>query len=113
MNRSISGRIMACWTLSSLRTTTAPLDHPENRRLFFFQGTPAPCALQPAPTTPAAFFFTASGCLLCPAINLIAFHFPRPGRFGLAGDDPWAQWLGHPLRVIRVQPSLLGDLGIR
>ncbi len=33
-----------------------PLDHPENRRLFFFQGTPAPRSLQPAPTTPAAFF---------------------------------------------------------
>jgi len=47
----------------------APLDHPENRRFFFFQGTPAPRALQPAPPTPAAFFFTASGCPLCPAIT--------------------------------------------
>ena len=48
-----------------------------------------------------------------PHINLIAFHFPRQGRFGLAGDDPLAQLLGHPLHVIRVQPQLLGDLGIR
>jgi len=45
----------------------APLDHPNNRGLFFFQGSSAPRALQSAPTTPAAFFFTASGCPLCPA----------------------------------------------
>lgn len=39
----------------------APLDHPENRRLFLLQSSPTPRAFQPAPTSPAAFFFTASG----------------------------------------------------
>ncbi len=46
---------------------SAPLDHPENRWLLFLQGSPTPRALQAAPTTPAAFFFTSSGCPLCPA----------------------------------------------
>ena len=39
----------------------APLDHAENRWFLLLQGAPAPRALQPAPTPPATFFFTASG----------------------------------------------------
>lgn len=46
---------------------SAPLDHPENRWLLLLQGSPAPRALQAAPTISAAFFFTAPGRPLCPA----------------------------------------------
>ena len=43
---------------------------------------------------------------------LIAFHLARQSRFRLASHDPVPQWLGHPLRVVRVQAQLLGNLGI-
>ena len=39
----------------------APLDHPENRRLFAFQGAAPACPLQPAPPAPTTLFLTASG----------------------------------------------------
>ena len=45
----------------------AALNHAENRRLFLLQGASTPCPLQPATPPAAAFFFTASGCPLCPA----------------------------------------------
>ena len=46
-------------------------------------------------------------------VDFVALHFPDQDRFGLAGDDPVPQLLGHALNVIRVQPQLLGNLGIR
>lgn len=46
-------------------------------------------------------------------IDLVAFYFPHQGGFGLAGDDALTQWLGHLLHIVRIQPQLLGDLGIR
>ena len=46
-------------------------------------------------------------------VDFVALHVPDPDRFGLAGDDPVPQLLGHALNVIRVQPQRLGNLGIR
>ena len=46
-------------------------------------------------------------------VDFVALHFPDQDRFGLASDDPVPQLLGHALNVIRVQPQLLGNLGIR
>ena len=115
MNRSISGRIVTCRTFSSIWITTAPrpLDHPENRRLFAVQGAAPACPFSRR-RRPRRPFFTASGCP-CDRydVDFVALHFPDQDRFGLAGDDPVLQLLGHALNVIRVQPQRLGNLGIR
>jgi hypothetical protein len=48
---------------------TAALNHAEDRRLFLFQGATARQALQAAPTPQAAFFATAAGWPLWPAVT--------------------------------------------
>jgi len=46
-------------------------------------------------------------------IDLIAFHVaPRDG-FDLASNDTLAEWLGHPLDIVRVQRQPLGNLCVR
>ena len=46
---------------------TVPLDHPEHGRFLFLKSAPSPGAFQPAAASSSSFFFTASGCPLCPA----------------------------------------------
>lgn len=43
------------------------LDDAKNGRLFFLQRAAASCPFQPISASFAAFFFTSSGCPLCPA----------------------------------------------
>jgi hypothetical protein len=115
MNRSISGRIVACRTFSSIRTTTAP-----PRWIipkiggFSFSKVPRPRAPFRQRRRPRRLFFHCVWPPFMPGhhIDLVAFHFPGQDRVGLAGDDPLAQLLGHPLHVIHVQSQLLGNLGI-
>lgn len=45
-------------------------------------------------------------------IHFATFHLSRQARFWLVTDDSVPKLFAHPLGVVRVQPQLLGNLGI-
>src|SRR6266576_6192457 len=57
---------------------TGALDHAEDRRLLLGQRPAAPLPLQPTAASLASFFFTASGCPLCPATTETSSHSTSP-----------------------------------
>ena len=90
------------------------LDHPEDRGVSFFR-VPRPRAPFKRRRRPRRLFFDGfrMSFMTRHHVYLVAFHLTRQARFRLAGDDPCAQLLGHPLHVVRIQAQFLGNLGIR
>ena len=107
--------MVACWTLSSIRTTTAPprwiIPKMGGFSVSRVPRPRAPFSRRRRPRRPFFHRFRAS-FMAGHDIDLVAFHVSRQNRFGLAGDDAVTQVLGHPLHVVWIQPQLLGDLGV-
>ena len=108
-------RIVTCRTFSSIWITTAPpVGSSRKSAAFRCPGRRARVPPSAGAADPAAFFHRVRMPLATGHdVDFVALHFPDQDRFGLAGDDPVHQLLGHALNVIRVPPQLLGNLGIR
>jgi hypothetical protein len=85
MNRSISERIVACWTFSSIRTITAPLNHPETAAF--------PYSKVPRPRAPSAG--TGDGLVSGPRLNVLCGRLRRRPRRIPSPPADLFRWVGH------------------